>query len=77
MSNEEILRHLFACLVFSHKYDKSCQITKEAQAKENLMFESSVGYLRTLDKEHKVFNELKLPTIDIHLEASLYQANGN
>ena len=55
MSDEEILRYLFACVCYKHTNDMSPQIIESAYEIENLLFESAVEFLRKLDKENKVF----------------------
>lgn len=57
MTDEEILEYIFVCVCYRHTNDMSPQITKSAYEQENLLFESTVEFLKKLDKENKVFRK--------------------
>ena len=54
MSKEEILRYIFSCVSYKHMFDSSPRITDSAQKKENLLFSSSVYFLRELCKNKNI-----------------------
>ena len=54
MSEEEILRYIFSCVSYKHMFDLSPQITESAQKKEDLLFNSTVSFLRELSKSKNI-----------------------
>lgn len=57
MTEEEILGYIFSCVCYKH--NASSLITKSACEKENLLFENAVEFLKKLEKEKKLINDLK------------------
>ena len=53
MNKDEILRYITLCVSYKHNNDISPHITKSAEEKEDLLFESAIEFLEKLDKENK------------------------
>ena len=54
MSEEEILRYILCCVYYKHNDDLSPRITESAQKKEDLLFNSTVSFLRELSKSKNI-----------------------
>ena len=52
--NEELLEYLKLCVWFKHTRDNSPKITKEAELKENDLFERATLFLQHFDISNKI-----------------------
>ena len=48
---KELIKYAVFCIDFRHKFDVSFRITKDAESKENKLFEESTQFLNTLINE--------------------------
>lgn len=55
--DEEVLEYITLCVMFTHKYDQSPKITKEATQHEEIIFVRAIKWLRQFDTNNKVFSK--------------------